>query len=69
MDFSLLPPLCLVLAFWLCNHFAEEQGAGCFALIVFLLLCGCQWCVPLFIVPRVDMLYLIVIFPGYTIIF
>ena len=24
-----------------CNHLAEEEIAGCFTLIVFLLLCGC----------------------------
>ena len=32
---------CFVIQYLVCNHLAEEERAGCFTLIVFLLSCGC----------------------------
>ena len=32
---------------WLCNRFDEEERAGCFALIVFLIACDCKCSVAL----------------------
>ena len=47
-----------------CNHKAEEERVGCFTLIVFLLLCGCQ-CL-LVMVPWVGLWSVIVAFPDHT---
>ena len=33
--------------FYFCNHFDEKERAGCFAFIVFLMSCYCQWYVAL----------------------
>ena len=49
---------------FVCNHLAEEEAAGCFTLIVFLLSCD-YYCCALF--PRGAMGWsVIVAFPGNT---
>ena len=38
--------LCITLChFYFCKHLEEEEGAGCFALIVLQMSCYCKWSV------------------------